>query len=457
MAADADGRRGPAAADGRPRHRVAASPGPATWSTPRATLKNPAWLAEQGARAARRPAARHGHRAGPRTSCAAGGFGGVLAVGGGSATPPRVVVAGYRPPDARPRPPGPGRQGHHVRHRRHLDQAQRGHARDEDRHGRGSGRAGGRRRRRPAAAAGRGHRRGAGRGERRLRRRRTGRRTSSGTSAAAPPRCSTPTPRAGMVLADALGLRPARARRDRARRRRHADRRDEGRARARTAGCSPTTDGLADALRTAAVRAGRAAVADAAARGAPRPAGQRRSPTRTTPPATRGRSRRRCSCSRSPATCRGRTWTSPVRPARAPTTRELVKGGTGFGARTLLRWLEAGSTDRPHRSRGRLIRFERRAIAGGAVDRLAQQVGVAGVPGGLLDQVQHHPAQIEVLRRCPASAPTAGRGSSRRPTTSRLPRRRRRTGGATRRARRRRRCGTRSRGRRPSRRRPSGS
>jgi len=32
----------------------------------------------------------------------AGGFGGVLAVGGGSASPPRVIVASYRPPGARP-------------------------------------------------------------------------------------------------------------------------------------------------------------------------------------------------------------------------------------------------------------------------------------------------------------------------------------------------------------------
>src|SRR6185312_1279466 len=30
----------------------------------------------------------------------AGGFGGVLAVGGGSANPPRVIVASYRPPSA---------------------------------------------------------------------------------------------------------------------------------------------------------------------------------------------------------------------------------------------------------------------------------------------------------------------------------------------------------------------
>ena len=55
------------------------------------------------------------------------------------------------------------------------------------------------------------------------------------------------------------------------------------------------------------------------------------------------RRRPRCSCGPSPATCPGPTSTSPARPAPAPTTREMVKGGTGFGARTLLRWLEAGA------------------------------------------------------------------------------------------------------------------
>ena len=44
----------------------------------------------------------------------------------------------------------------------------------------------------------------------------------------------------------------------------------------RTAGLFATTDGLADALRTAAVRAGEPSVADAVARGASRSAGQRR-------------------------------------------------------------------------------------------------------------------------------------------------------------------------------------
>ena len=64
------------------------------------------------------------------------GFGGVLAVGGGSARPPRFVElpGGRRPAPA----PGPGRQGHHLRHRRHLDQAGRRHAPDAHRHGGGA-------------------------------------------------------------------------------------------------------------------------------------------------------------------------------------------------------------------------------------------------------------------------------------------------------------------------------
>ena len=62
-------------------------------------VKNPAWLAEQAVdRLAARP---HVTVAvlGP-DELRAGGFGGVLAVGGGSASPPRVVVAAYRHPDA---------------------------------------------------------------------------------------------------------------------------------------------------------------------------------------------------------------------------------------------------------------------------------------------------------------------------------------------------------------------
>jgi leucyl aminopeptidase len=67
-------------------------------------VKNPPWLAEQVVhRLAGLP-----HVTvtvlGPE-ELRAGGFGGVLAVGGGSATPPRVVVAGYRHPSAGPAHP----------------------------------------------------------------------------------------------------------------------------------------------------------------------------------------------------------------------------------------------------------------------------------------------------------------------------------------------------------------
>ncbi|MGZ4538984.1 MAG: M17 family peptidase N-terminal domain-containing protein, partial [Blastococcus sp.] len=67
-------------------------------------VKNPEWLAQQ---ALERLGA-HPHVTvtvlGP-DELRAGGFGGVLAVGGGSATPPRVVVATYRPPSAGPAHP----------------------------------------------------------------------------------------------------------------------------------------------------------------------------------------------------------------------------------------------------------------------------------------------------------------------------------------------------------------
>lgn len=64
-------------------------------------VKNPAWLAGQ----ARDRLAGHPHVTvtvlGP-DELRSGGFGGVLAVGGGSASPPQVIVAGYRHPDAGP-------------------------------------------------------------------------------------------------------------------------------------------------------------------------------------------------------------------------------------------------------------------------------------------------------------------------------------------------------------------
>ena len=67
--------------------------------------EEPRLAGRAGRRPARRPAARHGHR--PRSGGAgAGGFGGVLAVGGGSASPPRVVVADL---------PAPGAPGRRIR------------------------------------------------------------------------------------------------------------------------------------------------------------------------------------------------------------------------------------------------------------------------------------------------------------------------------------------------------
>jgi leucyl aminopeptidase len=67
-------------------------------------VKNPAWLAEQAV--TRLGALPHVTVTvlGP-DELRAGGFGGVLAVGGGSATPPRVIVAAYRPPATGPAHP----------------------------------------------------------------------------------------------------------------------------------------------------------------------------------------------------------------------------------------------------------------------------------------------------------------------------------------------------------------
>ena len=74
-------------------------------------------------------------------------FGGILAVGQGSANPPRLVRLSYAP--AGPRAPGAGRQGHHLRLRRPLPEAGRRDGHHEVRHGR--------RRRRPGRRPG--HRR----------------------------------------------------------------------------------------------------------------------------------------------------------------------------------------------------------------------------------------------------------------------------------------------------------
>ncbi|UJP41232.1 leucyl aminopeptidase family protein [Cellulomonas palmilytica] len=90
-----DGTRAGAAVDAA---RTAAS---ATWlvrelaSTP-SSIKNPAWLADQARRLATEAGLEVTVR-GPR-ELAAEGFGGILAVGSGSASPPRLVTVTYTPP-----------------------------------------------------------------------------------------------------------------------------------------------------------------------------------------------------------------------------------------------------------------------------------------------------------------------------------------------------------------------
>ena len=111
-------------------------------NTPSST-KSPQWLVQQARSVARREGLAievRDHR-----RLAAEGFGGLIAVGQGSTRPPRLVQLDYVPtgssaarcPGAPAR--GPGRQGHHLRHRWALDQAGRGHDLDEDRHGRRRG------------------------------------------------------------------------------------------------------------------------------------------------------------------------------------------------------------------------------------------------------------------------------------------------------------------------------
>ena len=54
---------------------------------------------------------------------AAGGYGGILGVGGGSSRKPRLVRLRWCRRPGAAGVGGAGRQGRHVRHRRHLDQA----------------------------------------------------------------------------------------------------------------------------------------------------------------------------------------------------------------------------------------------------------------------------------------------------------------------------------------------
>ena len=258
---------------------------------------------------------------------AAEGFGGIARrrPRRGHAAPARRAGLHARGRGGRSAPArGPGRQGHHLRHRRPLDQAGRGDDQHEARHDRrrrrrrGHGRA--RRRRLPGA----GHRPGRRGRERRRRRRDAPRRRASATTAGAPPRSPTPTPRAGWCSPTRWPTPWTKLDPDGRGRRGHPDRRDEGRARA-----SSTGGFFANRRRRWPPRldaAGAAAgeplwrlplVADYEDKLPPR------SPTPTTPPAAAARSPRRCSCSTSSATSRGPTSTS----RRSATRRRTATSG----------------------------------------------------------------------------------------------------------------------------------
>ena len=184
---------------------------------------------------------------------------------------------------------------------------------------------------------------------------------------------------------------------------------------ARTAGLYATSDGLADAL-------------------APRPPppGSRcggcrwtsstatcwtaASPTPTTRRATPAARRRRCSCGPSPATCPGRTWTSPGRRARARTTARRSRAAPASApARCCGGW-------RPVR-RERLDRWERtdeRGRAGrrvpGGPGRPAEHRGTG--PGGDRRRAAAgrrrrsagRRAGDQLARRVPDPLPPPGRG-----------------------------------------------
>ena len=89
-------------------------------------IKNPQWLADQAVALA--------DETGLRVTVwdvdelEADGFGGILGIGQASATPPRLIQLEYTPAQGRAEGTArrPGRQGHHLRHRRPLHQARRG-------------------------------------------------------------------------------------------------------------------------------------------------------------------------------------------------------------------------------------------------------------------------------------------------------------------------------------------
>ena len=127
----------------------------ATWSTPRPTTSTPpSWPP-----AAPPPARRPGSTAEilDEDALAAGGYGGILAVGSGSTRKPRLLRLTYSG-SRRPQEDRAGRQGHHLRQRRPLDQARAEDGGHEERHGRRRRRDRHRVPRRPARPAGRGDR-----------------------------------------------------------------------------------------------------------------------------------------------------------------------------------------------------------------------------------------------------------------------------------------------------------
>ncbi len=200
----------------------------------------------------------------------------------------------------------------------------------------------------------------------------------------------------------------------------------------RTAGLFATTDGLADALRTAGVRAGEPLWRMPLARGVPRPARQHR--------------RRRQQRARQPRRHDGRAVPAAVRrrpavgapgrrrpgPRRLRRRRDRSRAAPGSApARCCAGWRPARRSTRRRPSSTEAFGAESRetvrlsvpkagSLADGAVDRLAQQVGVAGVPGGLLDHVQQHPAQVEVRARCGDVPTESWSRLSAAATTSRL-------------------------------------
>ena len=222
--------------DVRPTSSAALAVGGAGWrarmlATVPSNLKNPAWLADQaealadehgltlhglGRAAARRGGLRRHPRRRPGLGDAA------------AADPPRLHAAARR---GRKAPHGrAGRQGHHLRHRRPLDQAGRGDGQHEARHDRrrrrdgGDGRAG--RVGCPVRVIGLVAAAENAVGGNALRPGDVVR-----TTAAAPPRSPTPTPRAGWCWPTRWRTPSTSSTPTVARRRRHADRRDQGRAR----------------------------------------------------------------------------------------------------------------------------------------------------------------------------------------------------------------------------------